>query len=53
MHSVFLTSTGQRWVRFRERGVGKRGVNVDAVLNEFKKVASKAGVTVPGAFYTL
>lgn len=47
---VFLTSNDLRWARFKDRGIEKRGTNLDSVLGEFKKVATKAGVAVPGGF---
>jgi integrase len=50
---VFLTSHGRRWVRHHDQGrddAGKerRGLNLDAVALEFRKLCGKAGVKVRG-----
>jgi integrase len=51
---VFLTRCGFRWVRFIDRGTKRVGVNIDSILQEFKKCAKDAKVKLPaGAFYTL
>jgi integrase len=50
---VFITSHGRRWVRHHDQGEGNRGLNLDAVAFEFRKLAKKAGVTVPGGPYIL
>jgi integrase len=56
---VFLTSAGNRWVRFVDRfnedGGRKRGASIDAVAAAFSKHANRVKVTLPkgGSFYTL
>jgi integrase len=50
---VFLTRHGNRWVRYKDRGDNERGVTLDAVAFAFAKLSKRAGVTVPGGFYTL
>ena len=47
---VFLTRTGQPWVRFAGDQTGKRSV-MDAVAWQFTKLAKRTGVV--GSFYTL
>lgn len=49
---VFITGRGNRWVRFRDRG-DKPGVNLDAVSNEFRKLAKRLRIELVGGFYTL
>ena len=50
---VFITRHGNRWVRYTDRGAEKRGINLDAVAGEWRKVCKRAGVTAPGGPYTL
>jgi len=50
---VFLTRHGNRWVRYKDRGDKERGITLDAVAFAFAKLAKRAGITVPGGFYTL
>jgi integrase len=50
---VFITSHGRRWVRYHEQEPGddgkeRRGLNLDAVAFEFRKLCKAAGVTVRG-----
>ena len=45
---VFITKHGHRWVRYHDQGEGKRGLNLDAVALEFRKLCKAAGVTVRG-----
>jgi integrase len=45
---VFLTMFGNRWCRYRDKGPEKRGVALDAVAYEFRKLAKRVGVKVPG-----
>ena len=45
---VFVTKHGHRWVRYHDQGEGKRGLNLDAVALEFRKLCKAAGVTVRG-----
>jgi integrase len=50
---VFLTKQGRRWVRYHDQGEDddgkeRRGLNLDAVALEFRKLAKRAGVTVRG-----
>lgn len=47
---VFLTRSGQPWVRFAGDTTGKRSV-MDAVAGQFTKLAKRASVV--GSFYTL
>ncbi len=49
---VFLTRSGNRWVRFKGRD-GTRGVALDAVTQRFKKLADRLNLAVPGGFYVL
>jgi integrase len=49
---LFLTAFGRRWVRYNDRGDDERGVRIDAVGLEFKKLVKKAGVP-PCGFYWL
>jgi integrase len=49
---VFITRFGRQWVRTTDRGEEKPGVRVDAVGQEFAKLARRVGVAVPGP-YTL
>lgn len=50
---VFVTKYGNRWCRYVDRGDGERGVALDAVALEFRKLAKRAGVKVPGGPYTV
>jgi integrase len=50
---AFITAHGRPWVRYVDKGLDRRGVRSDAVIQEFRKVAEAAGVEVPGGFYTL
>jgi integrase len=50
---VFVTSHGRRWVRYHaqepgEDGKERRGLNLDAVALEFRKLCKAAGVKVRG-----
>jgi integrase len=50
---VFVTSHGRRWVRYHDQGKDdagneRRGLNLDAVAYEFRKLCKAAGVTLRG-----
>lgn len=50
---VFITKHGHRWVRHHDQGEGRRGLNLDAVAYEFRKLCKAAAVTVRGGPYIL
>ena len=50
---VFLTMFGNRWCRYVDRGGEKRGVALDATALEFRKLAKRVGVKVPGGPYVV
>jgi integrase len=50
---VFLTTHGNRWVRYREKSVPGRGVNLDAVNLEYKKLCKRLSILSPGGPYVL
>jgi integrase len=55
---VFITAHGNRWVRYLDRGnvdkgQPRRGLALDAVALEFKKLCKRAGVKPPGGPYCL
>jgi integrase len=54
---VFITSHGRRWCRHKPRqnkeGEEMRGLNLDAVAFEFRKLCAATKVKAPGGPYTL
>lgn len=50
---VFLTEFGRPWVRYHDRGDDRRGVPIDAVGPEFRKLAKRTQVKMPGSSDTL
>jgi hypothetical protein len=50
---VFLTSQGNRWVRYYEPGGGRHGFYIDALATAYRKLIGKVKANVPGGFYCL
>jgi integrase len=50
---AFITRFGRPWVRYVDKGSERRGTRSDAVALRFTRLVKRAGVTVPGGFYTL
>jgi integrase len=51
--NVFITYHGNRWVRYVDRGPDRRGLALDAVALEFRKLCKRAGVKLLGGPYML